>query len=528
MDRLHRFTEEDKQLLLSKTSFILPDNPSDKKFSGDQVRRKMYEGFLVLLEFLNSTIDTENRNIDNINLNFIEKLTTKDGIVVIPTSSTNISVYEENQMFFIKDTKTLAYRNSLGTLTTLYDIDQIGLIKRSGAISAQSGLSEAQLEEAKKRYCLMIYTGESQREMYIKVSGVSSSETESSIKFVKIDKEMSTADSGKEFSFKHKSFTFNASTGALSASENITVSAYSKEGANSLFPKKTSGASDETIANNWLFSNAPQTSEEITDASAGTKLATKKYVRDLVNAHLSDYDVLNGKMTAVEGKIPSEATPSNKLADRDFVNSTVNSLVAFYITKNAQGDPFATYAELASASTVYSGGQVRVPTRNDYCLVASDENHQNSSCRYIYQGGQWEFQFVVNETAFTSDQIKAINSGITDILVAQITTNATAITAINSKLPKVKDFVIAVNQWQLDSQTGRYYAEVSAGNDFVINDNAMKTYTGTSASDNNIIGSYGIIASSDATSQKFKFECYRGSTAPSQILNYTIAMYGGN
>jgi hypothetical protein len=56
---------------------------------------------------------------------------------------------------------------------------------------------------------------------------------------------------------------------------------------------------------------------------------------------------------------------------------------------------------------------VRVPTRNDYCIVASDEDHDNATTRYIYQGSQWEYQYTVNETALTSDQIAALNSGIT-------------------------------------------------------------------------------------------------------------------
>lgn len=287
---------------------------------------------------------------------------------------------------------------------------------------------------------------------------------------------------------------------------------------------------NNSFTGNNTFTYSPQTNEVITDASADTKLTTKKYVRDMMDAHLGDYAVLNGKVTAIESKIPSEASSSNKLADKDFVNSTINSLAAFYITKNAQGDPFSTYAELASATVFYSGGEVRVPTRNDYCLVNEDENHEDAACRYIYQGTQWEFQFVVNDTAFTSDQLAAINSGITQALVSQITTNALAITSINSKLPKIKDFVIATTDWQLDNVSGRYYALLDAGNDFVIDDNKVHLYTGTSANDNNLIGTYGINASSDATTQKFRLECYRTGDlgAPDVTINFTITQFGGN
>lgn len=285
-------------------------------------------------------------------------------------------------------------------------------------------------------------------------------------------------------------------------------------------------SANNTFTGSNVFDNSPQTNESITDASSDTKLTTKKYVKDLMDEHLGDYDTLKDRVDTIEDEIPSQASSSNKLADRDWVNSTINSLAAFYITKNAQGDPFATYSELASATTFYSGGQVRVPTRNDYCLVISDENHDNASCRYIYQGTQWDFQFVVNETPFTADQLAALNSGITSALVSQIGTNTNAITTINSKLPRTKDFVVSTSAWSLVN--GKYVAELDAGVDFVIDDNAMKIYTPTSNSDQLLRDSYGINVSSDATTQKFTFTCNIGNEAPSEVINFTIAQFGGN
>ncbi len=44
--------EEDKSFLKSKTPAILPDNPSDKRWSASQIKIKMYEGYLVLFEWL--------------------------------------------------------------------------------------------------------------------------------------------------------------------------------------------------------------------------------------------------------------------------------------------------------------------------------------------------------------------------------------------------------------------------------------------------------------------------------------------
>ena len=62
---------------------------------------------------------------------------------------------------------------------------------------------------------------------------------------------------------------------------------------------------------------------------------------------------------------------------------------------------------------------MRVPTRNDYCIVASDETHNDARTRYTYQNGQWEFQYEVNERPFTSEEVAAIESGITSDLVNQ-------------------------------------------------------------------------------------------------------------
>lgn len=132
---------------------------------------------------------------------------------------------------------------------------------------------------------------------------------------------------------------------------------------------------------------------------------------------------LKGLKSNVEGindKIPTQATKDNKLADKDYVNSSINSVTAYYITKNAEGDQFENKAELYDAEVYYSGGVERVPTRNDYAIIRVDEDHENSTTRYIFQNDRWEFQYVVNETALTSDQIKALNSGITKELVVKL------------------------------------------------------------------------------------------------------------
>lgn len=172
-----------------------------------------------------------------------------------------------------------------------------------------------------------------------------------------------------------------------------------------------------------------------------------------VEAAIDDHDesseahsAIKDDISDINAKIPTQATSQNQLADRAFLNSSLNSITAFFITKDAQGNSFATKAELDAATQFYSGGQLRTPTRNDYCIVRKDEEHDDGTTRYIYQNGQWEFQYLVNRTPLTSDQLLAINSGITAQLVALIPTalqpaalnnyytKTEADTAINAKI----------------------------------------------------------------------------------------------
>ena len=132
------------------------------------------------------------------------------------------------------------------------------------------------------------------------------------------------------------------------------------------------------------------------------------------------------QVDGIEEKIPSAATSENQLADKAFVNSSINNYAAFYLTKNANGDAFGTYAELTSATKFWNAGVEKTPTKNDYLVVLEDETKTTAlsvdpTTRYTYQGewptGQFEFQYIVNNTALTQAQVDAINSGITTSIV---------------------------------------------------------------------------------------------------------------
>lgn len=127
------------------------------------------------------------------------------------------------------------------------------------------------------------------------------------------------------------------------------------------------------------------------------------------------------RISAIEKKIPTQASETNQLADKDFVNSTINSSAAFF------RGAYDTKALLDQWQTANPG----VATNNDYAYVSADETHDGEAWRYIYVDDGvtvgWQAQFRVNETPFTEAQLKAINSGITSDLTAKITANETAI-----------------------------------------------------------------------------------------------------
>lgn len=144
--------------------------------------------------------------------------------------------------------------------------------------------------------------------------------------------------------------------------------------------------------------------------------ATWKIIKDgwkSLTSLESDISANTTAISTINWKIPSAATSSNQLADKNYVNDSINSVTAYYITKDAQGNQWASYAELAAATTFYSWWAVRVPTRNDYTVVLDDETHNNATTRYSYQWSWWQYQYTVHDTPLTQSQLDALNSWIT-------------------------------------------------------------------------------------------------------------------
>lgn len=179
-------------------------------------------------------------------------------------------------------------------------------------------------------------------------------------------------------------------------------------------PKLTAGAnisiSSNTIsATDTTYSAGTGLDLTGTTFSADTTvLATQTDLSDEATARSNADTALSERVTTIEGEIPSAASSSNQLADKSFVNSSISTNTANYISDN--GQPFTSVADLEA----YSG----TVTNNDYAFVTGTDGSGNAYYdRYkaTVSGSTvtWAKEYRMNNSTFTSGQWAAINSGIT-------------------------------------------------------------------------------------------------------------------
>ena len=109
---------------------------------------------------------------------------------------------------------------------------------------------------------------------------------------------------------------------------------------------------------------------------------------------------------AIEALIPEAASAQNQLADKDFVNSSIQTATADF------KGTFNSLAELQQVSA----------NANDYGYVVSKDAEGNTVySRYKYvEGTGWVFEYNLNNSSFTAAQWAAIQSGITAMKVAKL------------------------------------------------------------------------------------------------------------
>lgn len=233
-------------------------------------------------------------------------------------------------------------------------------------------------------------------------------------------------------------------------------------------------------------------------------------ITDEILARDSADTLLQNSINTINSKIPEEASSSNKLADKQYVDDSISNLSANYLSSNAQGDPFATHNQLINASIFYCGGEEITPQKNDYCTVLADETmpvypqvdqaiyttfdsvddyvdyyvdnnnakvlvddsnknslgivpgttipytKENPSTNYTYQNNQWVFSKIINDNSFTTQQMSAINSGATANKIEQIETNRQNIETLNTskQAALTTDYTLNINAQHEISLTG--------------------------------------------------------------------------
>ena len=248
--------------------------------------------------------------------------------------------------------------------------------------------------------------------------------------------------------------------------------------------KTSSSLSADVAMKNTNGTNLTQLDVVIED------LATETQNRiDADDLLASDISNASSRITSIEDKIPSQVSSSNQLADKSFVNSSIQTNTA-----NFRGN-WNTWSDVPSDDVDlypqdYAGN--RIPTVNDYLVVknASDytANTLSGTWRFKY-GGVWETdgkngwipEYQVNEEPLTSEQLFAINSGITSDKVSSYdahlidTSNPHSVTKSQVGLGDVinsGDSAIPIEGGTTKFTTGGAYTELAKKNDKItITDN---------------------------------------------------------
>lgn len=115
---------------------------------------------------------------------------------------------------------------------------------------------------------------------------------------------------------------------------------------------------------------------------------------------------LQAALDTLNGKVPTQASSSNQLADKAFVNSSIDTATATF------RGTFESDTELKKASG----------DANDYAFLKStDANGNISYTRYKYvEGSGWTEEYTLNNSSFTAAQWATINSGMTAALVTKL------------------------------------------------------------------------------------------------------------
>lgn len=198
-------------------------------------------------------------------------------------------------------------------------------------------------------------------------------------------------------------------------------------------PVKSSGIWNwvKSLLPDWLNKNyaEPATTASVSAEEQRAKAIELDLRRRVENLGSSKADKATiYTRSEVDSALEDKANASETYTKTE-TDEKINQFAAHYLTVDAIGSAFATKSALDEATVFYYAGQAFTPTKNDYCVVLEDESKDGKATRYAFvgewgDGGSWQYQYTINNTAFTQEQWDAINSGATDEKIAEIDNKA--------------------------------------------------------------------------------------------------------
>ena len=159
-----------------------------------------------------------------------------------------------------------------------------------------------------------------------------------------------------------------------------------------------------------------------------------------------------GKIGNIANLIPSQASPSNQLADKAFVNSSIATATAtFRGTYNVVSDLSlaynATHVQIEAALATKMTALSIIADSNDYAFVQVPTSNDTPTEiarieRYKFNGTFWGHEYSLNNSGFTSSQWDAINSGVTNgdmTKLRAMPTNSELTALLNGKQDVIQD-----------------------------------------------------------------------------------------
>ena len=184
----------------------------------------------------------------------------------------------------------------------------------------------------------------------------------------------------------------------------------------------------------------------IRQGAAAGATAYQKPVDGIPRTDLAD-DVQDNLSDAYQGvneintKIPAQASSSNQLADKEFVNSSISTATATFR---------GTYNSIEELEKVTADA-------NDYVFVRETDAAGNTVYnRYKYANDTWTFEYALNNSSFTAAQWAAINSAITsgDVeKLSQLPTKAQLDALLDAKVDKVTGKQLSTEDYTTEEKT---------------------------------------------------------------------------